>query len=103
MLPLKLGRPILKVLLCVICCVCAADDRGPKVSTTRSIQTGPDLIAEEDYAVTTRAVTGIGLLRLWHMRFQEMYRDSTLISTQPSNLYDRVLLGSCSFTSIVIT
>ena len=70
----------------MVYCMRTADDGDPKGSTTHSIQTGPDLIAEEDYAVTTRVVTGTGLLYLWHMQSQVMYGDPTLISAHTSDL-----------------
>jgi len=70
----------------MVYCIRIADDKGPKGSTTPSIQTGPDLIAEESCGVTTRVVTGIELLYPWHMRSQEMYGDPTLISTCASDL-----------------
>lgn len=85
-LTLKLGRLIPKVLPCMVYCMRVADDDGPKGSTTHSIQTGLDLIAEEGYAVTTRVVTGIGLLCPWLMQSQAMYGDPTLILTHTSDL-----------------
>lgn len=74
------------VLFCIVCCVRIADNSGLKVSTTRSIQTGPYLIAEEGYALTTRVITGIGLLCPLRMQFLVTYGDPTLIPTRTSNL-----------------
>jgi len=92
MLPLKLGKLILKVLPRIVYCIRVADDRGPKDSTIRSIQTGLDLIVEEDYAATIRVGTAIGVSCPWHTQSQETYGDPTLISIYAP---DPVRLGSC--------
>lgn len=62
-LPLKLGRPILRVVLpCLVYCIRITDDKGLQASTTHSIQIGPGLIAGENCRVTRRVATDIGLL-----------------------------------------
>lgn len=80
MLPLKLGRPILKVLPCTVYCIRVADDTGSKVSMTYSIQTGQNLIAGGSCALTTRVVTGIEPLCPLRMQSQVMYVDPAPIS-----------------------
>lgn len=91
MLLLKPGRPILRVLPCLVYCIRIADDKGPKGSTIRNIQIGPILIVGEDCGVTGRAAMDIELLYPWPMLSQVMYGDPTLISALDS---DPVRLGT---------